>query len=271
MRRTIEAEDYLHIQTFLESQCGILLGQGKEYLASSRLGPILDQFHMDDYKTLTEALRHPKNRRLQTAVIDAMTTNETFWFRDTAHFKILTDSIAPEFPRGMRIWSAASSSGQECYSISMTIKKAQKQRQLNPGFRFEILGTDLSPRVLEHAKKARYCGLSAIRGLTEEQTNTFFSRDGDCIRVLPEYRAGVHFRQINLTKPFDTVGRFDLVFCRNVLIYFSAEMKRNIIERIARLLNPGGYLLLGSTESMSDHADLFKMCHLQGGLAYRRH
>lgn len=271
MRHTISANDYADIQTFLEDQCGILLGVGKEYLVSSRLGRLLDQYQVADFNALAKLLKSSSNRQLQAAVIDAMTTNETFWFRDMAHYKILTESIAPEFPRGMRIWSAAASTGQESYSIIMSLKDAQSAGRLGPGFRFEILGTDLSSTVLEQAKEARYCGLSASRGLTDEQKHTYFERDDDCITVLPEFRKGVSFREYNLTKSFDTLGRFDVVFCRNVLIYFSAEQKRDIIERIARLLNPGGYLMLGSTESMSDHSDLFEMHHLQGGLAYRRH
>lgn len=270
MRPQLSKEDYAQINNFLETQCGIRLGAGKEYLVSSRLGRLLEPHGLESFADLAKQLNRPGARTLQGAVIDAMTTNETFWFRDAAHFRLLIDSIAKEFTSGLRIWSAASSSGQEAYSIAMTINDAKRASKLGPTFRYEILGTDISPSMLQQAREAKYCGLAASRGLTEDQRQTYFEKDGDCLVVSPKYRQGVSFRDLNLTKSFDGLGRFDVVFCRNVLIYFSSDLKRNIIERIAKILNPGGYLLLGSTESMSEHTDLFEMHNLQGGLAYRR-
>lgn len=264
-------EHYAAISAFLESQAGIRLGAGKEYLVTSRLTRLLDEFKLDGFGPLCQSLRGLGAHRLQTAVVDAMTTNETFWFRDPAHYRTLTHGIlkGTRAPR-VRIWSAAVSTGQEAYSIAVSLQDAMRDGTLPRTLRYEILGTDISPTALAQARAARYCGVSAGRGLTPEQRRKYFREDGDCIEVLPAYRADINLREFNLTKPFDALGRFDVIFCRNVLIYFSQERKRDIIARFARVLNPGGYLFLGSTESMSSHGDLFEMQHVGGGLAFRR-
>jgi chemotaxis protein methyltransferase CheR len=264
-------EHYAAISGFLESQAGIRLGDGKEYLVTSRLNRLLRDFKLADYGELCRALKGLSNQRLQAAVVDAMTTNETFWFRDPAHYKILTHGILKGKPvSSVRIWSAAVSTGQEAYSIAISLQDAMRDGTLSRSLRYEIIGTDISPSALEQARGARYCGVSASRGLTPDQRRKYFREDQDCIEVLPEYRRAIALREFNLMKPYDTLGRFDVIFCRNVLIYFSQERKRDIIERFARSLNPGGYLFLGSTESMSSHTDLFEMQHINGGLAFRR-
>jgi chemotaxis protein methyltransferase CheR len=267
----MSTEDYSAIHDFLESQCGIRLGTGKEYLVSSRLGRLLGEHGLSSYGELVKQLQGFAGRQLQTAVIDAMTTNETFWFRDPAHFRILSETILPAHKgSSFRVWSAAASTGQEAYNIAMAIADARRLGKLPGSCRHEVIGTDICTGALAQAREGRYCGLSAGRGMTEEQKRRFFRVDGDCLEVAPEYRAGVQFREFNLTKPFDALGRFDVVFCRNVLIYFSAERKADIIQRIGRALNPGGYLMLGSTESLNGHAELFEMVNVAGGLAYRR-
>jgi chemotaxis protein methyltransferase CheR len=263
----LSADDYAVIHEFLEKQAGIRLGQGKEYLITSRLGRVLRTHGLTTFSDLARQLKSPGARRLQVAVVDAMTTNETFWFRDAAHYRMLTETLLPELrkPR-LRVWCAACSTGQEPYTIAMALRDGR------PGMLtgLEIIGTDISSTALIQAREARYCGLSAARGLTEQQSRRYFRRAGDCLEVLPQYRQGVMFREFNLLSPFTGLGQFDVVFCRNVLIYFSAERKRDIIERIARNIPKGGYLFLGSTESLNGHADLFEMRSVQGGLAYRR-
>jgi len=267
----MSAADYAAIHDFLESQCGIRLGSGKEYLVSSRLGRLLREHGLDSYGELVGRLQGYAGRQLQTAVIDAMTTNETFWFRDPAHFRLLSDIILPAHKGGsFRVWSAAASTGQEAYNIAMTISDARRAGRLPSSCRQEIVGTDICTSALAQAREGRYSGLAAGRGMSEEQKRRYFRVDGDCLEVAQEHRNGVSFREFNLTKPFDGLGRFDVVFCRNVLIYFSAERKADIIQRIARALNPGGYLFLGSTESLNGHAETFEMVNHQGGLAYRR-
>lgn len=264
----VSVTDYAMIHDFLERQAGIRLGVGKEYLVTSRLGRVLRQFNLPDFSVLAKRLTDVDARPLQVAVVDAMTTNETFWFRDPAHYRILTECVVPRLSsNGPRIWSAACSTGQEPYTLAMVLSDAKKSL---PDGQYEIVGTDISASALTQAKDARYCGLSAARGLSDTQRQRYFTQQGDCLEVRSEYRSGISFREFNLLKSFDALGKFDAVFCRNVLIYFSAERKRDIVERIARVINPGGYLFLGSTESMSSHNDLFEMQNVRGGLVYTR-
>ncbi|MCB1851511.1 MAG: protein-glutamate O-methyltransferase CheR [Gammaproteobacteria bacterium] len=265
--------DYEAFQNFLQNACGILLGAGKEYLVSSRLSSLMRHYDIATVGELLNQLQHGRNPQLKSGIIDAMTTNETFWFRDMAHFNLLERRVLPETsrsrPHRLRIWSAACSSGQEPYNISMVVEDF---RQRNPGSLrgpVEIVATDISQRILEEARRGVYCGISASRGLSAEQSRRYFNRNGDCLEVRPEIKRQVSFRNANLTKGYELLGRFDAIFCRNVLIYFSRQQKQDILERMARILNPGGYLLLGSTESISGHSDQFEMISESGGIIYR--
>lgn len=268
--KTLTPVEYRAIHEFLETQAGIRLGAGKEYLVVSRLGRLLPTFGLSAYSELVAKLGELGSTRLQTAVVDAMTTNETFWFRDMAHFRILIDGVLAESkPSRLRVWSAAASTGQEAYTTAICLQDAMQNGRVARNLSYEIVGTDISPTALQEAQGASYCGMAAGRGLSDDQRRRYFHEQGGCIEVLPQYRKGISFRVFNLLKPFDGLGRFDVVFCRNVLIYFSQERKRDIVSRIARSLNPGGHLFLGSTESMSGHEDLFEMRNLAGGLVYR--
>ena len=270
MTKQLKHADYEAIHEFLERNAGIRLGPGKEYLVVSRLGRLLPTYELADFGELVTKLAGFGNSRLQTAVIDAMTTNETFWFRDLAHYRLLVDGILTESkPTRLRIWSAAASTGQEAYTTAICLQDAMQGGRLSRNMGYEIIGTDISETALQEARGASYCGVSASRGLSDDQRRRYFREDGGCIELLPQYRKGISFRAFNLLKPFDALGKFDVVFCRNVLIYFSQERKRDIISRIARALNPGGHLFLGSTESMSGHEDLFEMRNIGGGLVYR--
>lgn len=270
MTNILTPAEYQSIHDFLEGRAGIRLGAGKEYLVTSRLGRLLPMFDLAGYTQLVAGLSRPDTGRLQTAVVDAMTTNETFWFRDSAHFSVLIDGILAEQNTGrLRVWSAAASTGQEAYTTAICLQDAMQDGRLSRTLSYEIVGTDISPTALTEAQGASYCGVSAARGLSDGQRRRYFREQGGCIEVLPQYRKNIGFRSFNLLQPFDALGRFDVVFCRNVLIYFSQERKRDIISRIARSLNPGGHLFLGSTESMSGNEDLFEMRNLAGGLVYR--
>ena len=265
--------DYEAFQRFLEDACGIVLGAGKEYLVSSRLGGLMREYGIATVGDLLGQLSNGRNPRLRTSIIDAMTTNETFWFRDMSHFRLLQEMICPEIRaragRSIRIWSAACSYGQEPYNLSMVVQDYQRANPGALGGGLEVVATDISSTVLSEAKKGVYCGMSASRGLSIEQQNRYFKTHGDCLEVKPDIRRSVSFRELNLTKGYEMLGRFDVIFCRNVLIYFSSEQKRDIINRMARVLNPDGYLFLGSTESMSAHTDRFEMVSGMGGIAYR--
>ncbi|MES9992980.1 MAG: protein-glutamate O-methyltransferase [Candidatus Thiodiazotropha sp.] len=268
---TITPADYESFKTFLQQACGILLGNGKEYLVSSRLSKIMQEAQVESLGALLQMLQSAAHSRLKVQVIDAMTTNETFWFRDIGHYILLKETILPDLnqQRGasIRIWSAACSSGQEPYNISMI---AEEYQQLKPTARpLQIIATDISSKVLEEARKGIYCGLAVERGLTQEQKRKFFVPKERCLEVKPDIKRRVSFSSLNLTSSYHGLGKFDVIFCRNVLIYFSNELKRDIVERMANALNPGGYLFLGSTESINQLTDRFEMKVGHGGISYR--
>ncbi len=265
--------EYQAFQQFLQDASGIVLGAGKEYLVSSRLNSLMRHYAISSITELLNQLRTDRNPRLRTGIIDAMTTNETFWFRDMAHYELLREKILPEYSglgmQRLRIWSAACSSGQEPYNISMVVQDYQSR---NPGrlkASVDILATDISGSMLEDARKGLYTGMAASRGLSTEQRDRYFTVRGDHLEVRPEVKRRVAFRELNLTKGYELLGRFDIIFCRNVLIYFSNIQKQDIIERMSRVLNPGGYLFLGSTESLTAHSDRFEMVSGLGGIVYR--
>jgi len=263
------AEDYRAFKQFLSKASGIELGDGKEYLVVSRLNGLLRQHGLSDMQALLSEVATGRNLRLSASVVDAMTTNETFWFRDVPHFRLLMSKVFPEVPQQrFRIWSAACSSGQEPYTISMQI---HDYRQQNPGKLndIEIVATDISSSILNEARKGVYSGLSAGRGLDEEQRRRYFLPHADGYEVKPEMKKRIRFQEFNLTRDFASLGRFDIIFCRNVLIYFPAAVKQDIIHRMSKILRPGGYLFLGSTESMPANSNAFEMVAEQGGIIYR--
>ncbi len=270
---TISGGDYQAFQNFLKDACGIVLGEGKEYLVSSRLGGLMQHYDISNLGQLLNQLHTGRNPRLKGAIIDAMTTNETYWFRDLPHFKLLQERILPECANRLgqrtRIWSAACSSGQEPYNISMVVHDFEEKNPGRPGGPIEIIATDISNRILEQARRGTYFGVAASRGLSVEQCERYFRRVGEALEVRPEIKRRVSFRGLNLTRGYELMGRFDVIFCRNVLIYFSNIQKRDILDRMSRILNPGGYLLLGSSESLSGHSDRFEMINDSGGIVYR--
>lgn len=264
--------EYQAFQQFLQSVCGIQLGPGKEYLISSRLGGILREAGIASLGELMGRITQPSGTTLKVKVIDAMTTNETFWFRDIGHFLLLKETLLPDLNRqrgggSIRIWSAACSSGQEPYNISMIVEEYEFQR--GRGRPVQIEATDISSKMLAEARKGVYCGLTIERGLTLEQRKRFFNPREQCLEVRPEIRRRVNFRSLNLSTSFQGMGKFDAIFCRNVLIYFSNDLKKDIVERLANVLNPGGYLFLGSTESINQLSDRFEMKVGHGGISYR--
>ncbi len=272
--RDISSTEYQQFGRYLEHQCGIVLGDNKQYLVRSRLLPIVRDFKFDSLSTLLSRVVEGRDRALKSAVIDAMTTNETLWFRDTYPYDLLASSILSELAksnRPVRIWSAACSSGQEPYSIAMTILEYKKQ---HPGaFRagIEIIATDLSTEMLRRAESAEYDTLCLSRGLSEQRKTMFFQKTAtSTLQLKPEVRSLVKFRPINLLDSFSSMGRFNVVFCRNVLIYFSADVKRKILQQIAACLQENGILFLGASESISSVSNDFTMVRCSPGLYYTK-
>jgi chemotaxis protein methyltransferase CheR len=269
---TISDQDYREFCRFLEAQCGIVLGDSKQYLVRSRLSPLVKKFKLTSLSELLKSVITGRNRELRLAAVDAMTTNETLWFRDTYPYEVLANRILPELAerkRPIKIWSAASSSGQEPYSMAMTVIEQQSKR---PGFLppVSIVGTDISTSMLESCKLGEYDNLALGRGLSPERRRTFFENSsGGKMKIKDNVKKLVSFRSQNLMESYALLGKFDIVFCRNVLIYFSPEMKSKVLNQIASSLNPGGYLLLGASESLTGLTDKFDMVRCNPGIIYK--
>lgn len=274
LAKQLDNKSYDKFRIFLEQQCGIVLGESKQYLVKSRLAPLMAKFDVASLSDLVAQTLNPVKRQLRASVIDAMTTNETLWFRDDYPFELLKKKILPEFKgqqTQLKIWSAASSSGQEPYSIAMAVYEFQ---QNNPGAfpgGVQIIGTDISNTMLEHCKYAHYDNLALSRGLSLERKKQFFEAgDNGMLKVKDFIKNMVSFRQINLLNSYSLMGRFDLVFCRNVLIYFSPELKSKIISQIHSTLNKDRYLFLGASESLSGISQDFNMIRCNPGIVYQK-
>ncbi|MEF1203656.1 protein-glutamate O-methyltransferase [Vibrio owensii] len=269
---TISDQEYRDFSRFLESQCGIVLGDSKQYLVRSRLSPLVTKFKLASLSDLLRDVVTGRNRELRIAAVDAMTTNETLWFRDTYPFTVLADKLLPEMAankRPIKIWSAASSSGQEPYSMAMTILETQQRK---PGLlpSVSITATDISASMLDMCRAGVYDNLALGRGLSPERRRTFFEDAGDGrMKVKDNVKRLVNFRPQNLMESYALMGKFDIIFCRNVLIYFSPEMKSKVLNQMANSLNPGGYLLLGASESLTGLTDKFDMVRCNPGIIYK--
>ena len=266
-------ELYDDFRMFLENVSGIVLGDNKHYLVTSRLNRLTKEFSFPSLTSMLEALKRDENPILKGRIIDAMTTNETSWFRDTYPFEILKESLLPMLAQlkkpQLRIWSAACSTGQESYSMSMAISEFQMSRLGALNSRVEIVGTDISKGALAQANAASYDELSIMRGLSAERRDKFFIQQDERWTVRPEIKERARFTELNLLQNYVLLGKFDLIFCRNVLIYFSTEMKKDILTRMAQIMNPGSYIILGGSESPTGYTDAFEMVRFPQGVVYR--
>ncbi|MDX1519235.1 MAG: protein-glutamate O-methyltransferase CheR, partial [Gammaproteobacteria bacterium] len=218
--------------------------------------------------------RSDSGNKLNVRVINAMTTNETSWFRDEYPFDCLKEEIFPQlFRSGVqapRIWSAACSYGHEPFSLSITVEEFLEK---NPGSfpgGVEIVGTDISTQALEYAREAQYDDLNLSRGLSGERRNKYFTREGESSHVIDRIRQRVKFFELNLLKSIYLFGKFDIVFCRNVLIYFSNENKSDILSKIETAMKPDAWLFLGASEPMMNYSDAFRMVKFPRGVAYQK-
>lgn len=272
---TAADQDFHEFCDFLESTCGIVLGKNKEYLVASRLNRLLEERSINGLGELLERIRAQPYSGLRETVVDAMTTNETLWFRDGYPFELMKTRLIPEFVANspgqrLRIWSAACSSGQEPYSLSMTIDEFERANigQLRAGS--SIVATEISSSMLQAAKAASYDHLAIARGLSADRLTRYFDKTapGQWTVKLP-VRQRVEFRQLNLLDSYAVLGKFDIIFCRNVLIYFSADVKKDILRRMHAVLKPGGYLMLGASEALNGLPELYRMVQCNPGIVYQ--
>ena len=261
-------EDFDYLRQLLRERSGLVLSADKQYLAESRLLPVARKHGVGTLAELVGKLKtHPMP--LIVEVVEAMTTNETFFFRDKLPFEHFRDTIMPTLmaararEKRIRIWCTAASTGQEPYSLAMILQEMGAQLA---GFRIEILATDLSSEVLERAKAGVYSPFEVQRGLPIQQLVRFFVQAGERWQIAPELRAMVQFRPLNLLNDFSPLGAFDVVFCRNVLIYLDQPTKIGVLNRLARQMSADGYLALGAAETVVGLTDAFKPMHDKRGL-----
>jgi chemotaxis protein methyltransferase CheR len=246
---TIAPESFAFVRDLVRRESAIVLDTGKEYLVESRLTPLARAAGAADVNAFVSGLQRSFDPLGRRQVVEALTTNETSWFRDNAPFATLRTEVLPALAaarphRQLRVWCAACSSGQEPYSVAMTALETPAVA----GWKLEIVATDLNEEMVARARSGRYSQLEVNRGLPATSLVKHFTRDGTHWRIAPAVASSVSFRPLNLVRPFPPMGRFDVVFLRNVLIYFDVATKRDILRRVRQVMAPDGYLFLGAAE-----------------------
>jgi len=256
----VTPSDYEYLRKLLKDHSGLDLSADKQYLIESRLLPLSRKCGVPGIGDLVQKMKGGSSLII-AQVVEAMTTNETFFFRDKVPFEHFRDTIIPEMLRAranrksIRIWCAAGSTGQEPYSLAMSLKE---MGAVLAGWRVEIIATDLSNEVLEKSKSGVYSQFEVQRGLPIQLLVKYFKQNGELWQISPELRAMVQHRQLNLLHDFSQLGAFDVIFCRNVLIYFDQDTKINIFGRLVKTMEADGFLVLGAAETVVGLTDVFK-------------
>ncbi len=254
-------DDFDYLRKLLKDRSGLVLAAEKQYLAESRLLPLARKNGIVTLAELVGKLKEPQAAKLACDVVDAMTTNETFFFRDKIPFEHFRATIVPALieararDKRIRIWCTACATGQEPYSLAMILHEMGAQLA---GHKVQIVATDLCAGVIDKAKDGIYTQFEVQRGLPIGLLIKYFNQVGERWQIAPELRGMVQFRTLNLLNDFTPLGSFDLVFCRNVLIYFDQPTKVKVLERIARQMPADGYLALGAAETVVGLTDLLK-------------
>jgi chemotaxis protein methyltransferase CheR len=273
MTQVLPAAVFQTFAALLKGRSGLVIGPDKLYLLETRLAPILKQEKLRDLVALADRLRAPNAEPLIRQVVEAMTTNESFFFRDDKPFQHFRSHALPRFvaarPAGapLRIWSAASSSGQEAYSIAMIVSEC---RASLGDRRIEIVGTDLAREQVTRAREGLYTQFEVQRGLPIQMLMRHFRKEESNWRISDAIRGMVQYREWNLLSDLRPLGQFDVVFCRNVLIYFDDASRRIAAENLYDCLGPGGYICLGHSETMSRISPLFRVCRFPDAIVYQR-
>lgn len=266
------ATEFAYLRQLVFDRSAIVLTEDKEYLLEARLKPVARALGFDGVAAVLRSLRQTADPVVESRVIDAMTTNETSWFRDVRPFEALRQVALPDrvarnaARRQLSVWSAASSSGQELYSLAMLLDAEFPQVG---SWEVDLMGTDLSTEMVDRAREGRYSGLEVNRGLPAAHLVRYFTRDGAHYRVSDEIRRRVRFERFNLVKPWPAMPQFDVILLRNVLIYFDAPTKRQVLASARRQLAAGGYLVLGSAESTHGLVDGFAPVNVGGTTIYK--
>lgn len=263
----VTADEFKVLVRLVDDLCGVVLDDSKAYLIESRLSKVAEDAGCKNFSELYYKARYESNKAIQAKIIDAITTHETLFFRDTSPFEALQHKVLPELfdvksktatPKRLRIWSAACSTGQEPYSIAIVL------HELLPDIAtwdIKITATDISDAAIQQASIGRFRDVEIQRGMRPELLNKYFTHEQDVWKVKDQLRGLIAYKRINLLEPFVTMGPFDIIFCRNVAIYFNAMARKSLFERLVKELTPEGYLFVGSSESLTDLGPNFAPQH----------
>ncbi len=269
----MNSQDFDFLVSMLKKRSGHVLSADKGYLLDSRLGPIARKENFASVEALVAAMRTRNDERLNAMVTEAMTTNETFFFRDRTPFDLFKSEVIPHLTANRRpgsklkIWCAAASTGQEPYSLAMILREEAARMK---GMASSILATDISDKVLQKAKTGLYSQFEVQRGLPVQLMVKYFEKVDDLWRIDPSLQQHITFKKYNLLDSFRALGQFDVVFCRNVLIYFDQETKTDILNRLAQCMAPDGFLFLGAAETVMGLSDAFVPVPGKRGLYVRK-
>ncbi|GBU25448.1 chemotaxis protein methyltransferase CheR [Fibrobacteria bacterium R8-3-H12] len=275
----ITPTEFKLLRDYLEERSGICLNEDKAYLLENRLTSIMESYKCKDFSEFYYILKGAQHEELDNKLIDTMTTNETLWFRDSHPYAILREKILPSFVRSVnegkrdsiKIWSAASSTGQEPYSIAITVRDFCMGQNIIKKEMVQITATDISDSCIAKAKTGTYDSIAMSRGISQEQLNRYFMKESaNTYSLNSEIKNMVKFKKFNLQdNPIILEPHFDLVFMRYVAIYFSDDFKKGLYNRLARILSPNGFLVIGAVETLRGLSDNFDMMSHAGGLYYQ--
>jgi len=267
---SLSEADFAYVAGLVRRESAIMLNPGKEYLVEARLLPVARQAGAASVADFLGILQRRPDPAVHRDVIDALTTNETSWFRDREPYTALSGTVLPELvsartaTRALRVWSAACSSGQEPYSLALTM-----HQHLPAGWTYHVTGTDISTEMIRRARSGEYTRVEVNRGLPAPLLARFFTPTGTGWQINPGLRQNVTFQQLNLAAPLPSMAPFDVIFLRNILIYFDVETKRTVLRNVGRLLRPDGYLFLGAAETTIGIDDSFARVAIGRTSAYR--
>ena len=265
----MRSEDFELISGILKQRSGLILPKDKVYLLESRLTPIAHRRGLETLDDLVNEIRLKRKEELLVEITEAMTTNESFFFRDNKPFDLFRDTVLPQLlesrasRKKIRIWCAAASTGQEPYSLAIILKEMEAKLA---GWNIEIVGTDISQEVLDKAKVGLFSQFEVQRGLPIQMLIKYFNQVGELWQISDEVKNMVSYRKFNLLDPFSLLGTFDIVFCRNVLIYFDQPTKTEVLEKMRKIMPDDGTLFLGAAETVLGITDKFKPVQGQRGL-----
>lgn len=280
MRAKLSSNEFKLMQKYIEEKCGVLLGEEKAYLIESRLCKLLIDSQLSSFIELYNMLIKSNDKSFEEKIINAMTTNETLWFRDESPWTILEEILLPIYIKQLRsgekskirIWSAASSTGQEAYSTAMCIDNFLNEKRIDDIDLscFEIIATDISREVLKIAGMGRYNSISIMRGLKESYKNKYFKSEGRVWKIDERIKNSIKFMKFNLQNSFLMLGKFDIIFCRYVMIYFSEKLKNEVLEKMRNSLVSNGVFFIGNSELINNYEQYFEKDYYKNAVYYKR-